>query len=302
MKMKYPKMIMNPAAVIPAILLCLAHLFSASVSAQGLAAPDAEVEKIGSGYIFTEGPAADSEGNVYFSDIPGQRVHKWNHGDGSIALWREDSGGTNGNFFDKDGNLISCEGSARRVTRVTPEGEVTVLAETFNGKKFNSPNDCWVDPKGGIYFTDPRYGGRDNMELDGEHAYYIKPGGEIILVTDDLTRPNGIIGTPDGKTLYIADHGDDRTWVYEIQDDGTLANKKLFCAQGSDGVSLDEKGNLYLTSDRVSIYNSNGILIDAINVPLVPANVTFAGPDRNILFITARTSVFKIQMRVKGAY
>jgi L-ascorbate metabolism protein UlaG (beta-lactamase superfamily) len=184
---------------------------------------------------------------------------------------------------------------------IDTKGNVTVLAHSYQGKKFNSLNDLWIDPNGGVYFTDPRYGPRDNMEQDGEHVYYLSPDRKrLIRVISDMVRPNGVIGTPDGKRLYVADHGGKKTFVYDINKDGTLSNKTLFAEEGSDGMTIDNEGNIYLTTKVVAVYNKKGQKIEEIQVPEQPANVTFGSKDKQTLFITARTSLYSIKMRVKG--
>jgi gluconolactonase len=284
--------------------IVLAAVLAAVCVAQdtGVVAPGAEVKKLAGDFRFTEGPAADAEGDVYFSDIPNSRIHKWSVGDGALRTFREDSGGANGLYFDKDGNLLACEGRGRRLVSITPEGEVTVLADEYEGKQFNSLNDLWIDPNGGVYFTDPRYGNRDGMEQDGEHVYYLTPDRKkVIRVIDDMVRPNGVIGTPNGKRLYVTDHGGGKTFRYTIDEDGTLSNKRLFCEEGSDGMTLDQRGNVYLTTDVVALYNRKGQRIAEIKVPERPANVTFGGPGNKTLFVTARTSLYSIEMNVRGA-
>ena len=187
------------------------------------------------------------------------------------------------------------------MTRISMEGKVTVLADDYQGKKLNSPNDLWIDSKGGVYFTDPRYGGEDDLQQDGFHVYYIKPGGgEVVRVIDDLAKPNGVIGTNDGKQLYVADPGAGKTYVYEIHDDGGLANRKLAAPEGSDGMTLDERGNLYLTRAGVEVYSPDGKKIASLAIPERPANVTFGGKKRRTLFITARTAFYSLEMKVRG--
>jgi sugar lactone lactonase YvrE/N-acetylneuraminic acid mutarotase len=270
-------------------------------SASSLIAPGDSVRKLAGGFNFTEGPASDLRGNVYFSDIPNNRIHMWSVR-GKLSTFLENSQGANGLAFDREGNLLACQSRGRSLVSIDPEGSVDRLAGEYMGKKFNSPNDLWIDPKGGVYFTDPRYGNRDNMELDGEHVYYFAPDrSRIIRVIDDLVRPNGIIGTPDGKMLYVADHGADRTFRYLIHPDGTLSGKSLFAPSGSDGVTLDEQGNLYLTSDAVLIYASDGTLLERILIPERPANLCFGGSDGKTLFITARTSLYAVRMKVSAA-
>jgi len=261
---------------------------------------EAKVQKLAGGFKFTEGPAADNKGNIFFTDIPNNRIHKWSL-DGNLSTFIENSGGANGLFFDRDGNLLACEMGNGRLVSINLQGKVTVLADSYRNKRFNSLNDLWIDPSGGIYFTDPRYGRRDNLPQDGEHVYYLagdkrKP----VRVIDDMVRPNGVIGTPDGKKLYVADQGGEKTFVYKINADGTLSDKKLFAKQGSDGVTIDNEGNVYLTGEGVSVYNSAGEKIETIKVTERPSNICFGGKDKQRLFITARTSLYWLQMRVKG--
>ena len=260
---------------------------------------DAEMQQLASEFRFTEGPAPDEAGNVYFSDIPNNQIFLWSLED-ELTVFMENSGGANGLYIDDDGYIIACQGNARRLVSISPTGEVSVIVDEYNGKKFNSPNDLWVAPNGGIYFTDPRYGNRDNMEM-GEHVYYVSPDREnIIRVIDDLTRPNGVIGTPNGEVLYVADQGAKETYQYLIEDDGTLTQKTKFIESGSDGMTLDEQGNVYLTSGAVKVYNSIGTQIATINVPESPANVCFGGENHDELYITARTSLYMIPMKTHG--
>jgi len=283
------------------VLLILAGAMVCNVAGASVVADGAKVEKLAGGFAFTEGPAADAQGNVYFSDIPNNRIHKWSL-DGKLSTFHENSGGANGLYFDKDGNLLACEGGGRRLVSIDPKGNVTVLIDKYKGKKFNSLNDLWIDPKGGVYFTDPRYGNRDGMEQDGEHVYYLPPDRKkLIRVIDDMVRPNGVIGTPDGWTLYVTDHGGGKTFAYKINLDGTLSGKKLIATEGSDGMTIDNEGNIYLTTAGVAVYDKQGNKIEMIDVPERPANVCFGGSDNQTLFITARTSLYSVKMRVKGA-
>jgi len=267
---------------------------------ESLVAPGGKVEKLADKFLFTEGPAADKDGNVFFSDIPTNRTLRWST-DGKLTTFRTETGGANGLYFDAKGNLISCEGMARRLTSVAPDGKVTVLADSYGGKKLNSPNDLWVDPQGGIYFTDPRYGNMAGMEQAGFYVFYLPPGGkDLVRVVDDLVKPNGVLGTPDGKQLFVADGSGNKTYVYKIQADGKLSDKKVFAEHGSDGLTRDEKGNVYLTGKGVVVFNPEGKQIESIEVPEGPANVAFGGPDKKTLFITARTGFYSVPMRVRG--
>lgn len=263
------------------------------------------VVRLADGMKFTEGPAADGKGNVYFSDIPANRIMKW---DGkALSVWMENSEGANGLKFDRDGLLVACQGGGRRVVRIAADHKITVVADAYEGKKLNSPNDLAIDAKGGIYFTDPRYGKRDGMELDKEGVYYVPPGGgKAIRVADDLTRPNGI--HIDGGRIYVADPGARKTYVYGMNADGTLKDKKEFAPNGSDGLKVDERGNVYLTANgKVLIYGRDGAELGFLEMPEVevggrkvregPANLVFDG---KTLFITARTGFYSAPMKVAG--
>jgi len=281
-------------------VLAVALLSAALCQADTLIADGATVQKLAGGFKFTEGPATDTTGNILFTDIPNNRIHGWSL-NGKLSTFREDSRGANGLFFGKHGHVLACEGGGRRLVSIAPDGTLTVLADSYNHKPFNSLNDLWIHPSGRIYFTDPRYGNRDGMEQDGEHVYSLSPDRKTVTrVISDMVRPNGLIGTPDGKTLYVADNGGRKTFVYAIQEDGSLAHKKLFAPEGSDGMTIDQQGNIYLTTRAVRIYNPKGTLIETIQVPEGPPNVCFGGKDRTTLFITARTSLYSVQMKVKG--
>jgi len=281
-------------------LLLLVAITGYGSERESVVAPGAQVKKLAGGFSFTEGPASDIAGNIFFTDIPNNRIHKWSL-DGKLTISRRNSGGANGLFFDKSGNLLACEGGGRRLVSINSQGEAEVLADEYQGKKFNSLNDLWIDPKGGIYFTDPRYGRRDDMQQGGEHVYYLTPGRkQIKRVIDDMIRPNGVIGTPDGRILYVTDHGGGKTFRYTINQDGTLSNKKLFAPEGSDGMTIDNQGNVYLTRGGVTVYNKNGEKVEVIKIPEGPANVCFGGKDKKTLFITARTSLYSVCMRVSG--
>lgn len=254
-----------------------------------------QIEQLGTGFRFTEGPALSAGGSVYFTDIPNNRIHYWNPEEG-IQLFREQSGGANGLLFDIDDNLYLCEGGNRQLSMLSPAGEYRVLADQFQSKALNSPNDLWIDPAGGIYFTDPRYGKKDNLEQDGEHVYYLEPSGELRRVANDLVRPNGIVGTPDGTTLYIADHGGQITYRYTITSPGILGERSVFAKQASDGMAIDQEGNLYLTDDAVDVYHPDGTRINSIELPERPANVAVIGENPTTLFVTARKSVYRVTL------
>lgn len=278
-----------------------------SAKKSNIVAEGAKVEKLAGNFSFTEGPACDVEGNIFFTDQPNNKIYKWSV-DGKLSIFHDSPGRANGLYFDKKGNLIACADLNNELWSIDPKGNVTILVKDYKGKKLNGPNDAWIDPKGGIYFTDPfykrPYWNRGPMEQDGQHVYYLSPDRRtLIRVTDDLLQPNGIIGTPDGKLLYVADIGDSKTYAYKANADGTLADKKLFCSMGSDGMTIDNEGNIYLTGKGVTVFNAEGKQIEHIDVPEDwTANVTFGGKDKHTLFITAQKSLFSLQMHVKGAY
>ena len=284
------------------ILLFLAAAAWPSVgSAANLVAPGTKPVKLAGGFKFTEGPAVAANGDVYFTDIPNNRIHKWSVADGKLSTFAEETKGANGLFFAEDGSLYACQGLAKRVAAYTADGSgSSSLAKRHDGKKFNKPNDLWIDGKGGVYFSDPNYGNTEHTQ-DGEHVYYIPPGGEVIRVADGFKRPNGLVGTPDDSTLYIADIGDKKIYRYAIQSDGTLKDKKLFCESGSDGMTLDRQGNVYLTAGSVKVFDPKGGQIANLKFPESPANVVFGGKDRKTLYVTARTGFYSLEMAVSGA-
>jgi gluconolactonase len=283
----------------------LVAIKTGSAKKASIIAAGAKVKKLVGGFKFTEGPAVDARGNVFFTDQPNNRIHKWSV-DGKLSIFHEKPGRANGLYFDKKGNLLACADLNNQLWSIGPRGKVTVLVKAYKGKKLNGPNDLWLDRKGGIYFTDPfykrPYWNRGPMEQDGQHVYYLYPNRrKLIRVTDDLVTPNGIIGMPDGRKLYVADLGARKTYVYNINADGTLSNKKLFCSMGSDGMTIDNEDNVYLTGKGVTVFDSAGQKTEHIDIPAGwTANVCFGAEDGHTLFITAQTSLYSLRMRVKG--
>lgn len=263
-----------------------------------------EIEQLATDFKFTEGPAVDDEGNVYFTDIPENKIYIWTIQD-SLKIFREDSNAANGLYFDEDQNLWACEGGEAQITLTTPEGDYSVITSEYDGQEFNRTNDIWVNPQGGAYFTDPKYGpDQDQLPQGSMQVYYITADQKSVnRVTEDLVKPNGLIGTPDGKMLYITDPGAEKTYQYVIDSEGTLSDKKLFLELGGDGMTIDKQGNIYLTTSgksQVDIFSPEAELLKSITVPEQPSNVTFGGEDLNQLFITARTSIYRVGLNRKG--
>ncbi len=270
---------------------------------------NAELVKVSSDFKFTEGPAIHRNGDVYFTDQPNNTIVRWSATRDATSIWMEDAGRSNGMFFDRMGKLITCADEHNQIWEIDDKGNKRVLIENYKGKLLNGPNDLWIAPNGGIYITDPLYK-RDywerdpEMQQDGEHLYYLSPDRlQFFRVDETLNKPNGIIGTPDGKKLYVADIGADKTYVYDMEEDGYLTNRQLFVEMGSDGMAIDNKGNVYLTGKGVTVFNRKGDKIAHIPVDESwTANVVFGGTDRKTLFITAMGSVYTLKMKVRGVY
>jgi gluconolactonase len=256
-------------------------------------------------FSFTEGASVDKKGNVFFTDQNNNKIWEYST-DGKLSVFLDSAGRSNGMYFDKKGNLVTCADEHEQLWSISPDKKVKVLLKDYQGHLMNGPNDIWIDNKGGIYITDPYYQRpwwtRTKSDLDGQKVYYVPKGKDQPIIVDaDLKQPNGIVGTPDGKYLYVADIGDNKTYKYTINKNGTLSDRKLFVEQGSDGMTLDEKGNVYLTGKGVTIYSPEGKKIShiSINEPWT-ANLCFGGKDKDVLFITASTAIYTMKMNVKG--
>jgi len=276
------------------------------LAADSPVATGAKPVKLSGAFKFTEGPAVDADGNVYFTDQPNDRIHIWS-ADGKLSTFLEPAGRSNGLCFDNDGALWACADEKNELWKIDVKTKkVTVVLKDHGGKLLNGPNDLWVRPDGGIYFTDPfykrDYWKRGAQEQDKRALYFLSAKCKLARVDDDFGQPNGIVGTPDGKTLYVADIGKSKTYRYEIQDDGTLKNRQLFCESGSDGMTLDDAGNVYLTGKGVLIFDKDGKKIDtiAIDEPWT-ANVCFGGKAMKTLFVTAGKSLYSVEMTTRGA-
>jgi gluconolactonase len=265
-----------------------------------------QAELVGDGFKFTEGPTVDSQGNVYFTDQPNDRIVRWTV-DGKLSDFLKPAGRSNGMYFAPDGKLLACADEKNELWEIDSLGQHKVLLRDFEGNKLNGPNDLWVDRNGSIYFTDPYYQRpwweHNKPPQRKQSVYRADPdGSNLICVDDALVQPNGIIGDSDKKLLYVADIGDKKTYRYKISNDGQLLDRQVFCRQGSDGMTIDSQGNVFLTgSAGVYVYNSDGELIETIAVPKPwTANVCLGGNDRKTLFITASDSVFKVPVRYAG--
>jgi gluconolactonase len=293
------------------LLILLVITLSLNLPAQDQAlnsiiADGAKLEKIAEGFSFTEGPTADKKGNVYFTDQPNNKILVWNEKTG-ITTFMEPCGRSNGMAFDRKGNLWTCADDKGELWMITPEKKVEIISTSFDSHRYNGPNDVWIAPDGGLYFSDPfyvrNYWEHKTMTQEKQCVYYLKPDHKtVIRVAEELLQPNGVIGTPDGKMLYIADMQGRKTWSYSINPDGTLSDKKLFCEMGSDGLTIDMDGNLYLVGRGVTVFDRSGKKIGNIPVPEGwTANICFGGKDFKSLFITASKGLYRIRMKVKGA-
>ena len=273
-----------------------------SVKSQSIVNNGAEIQLVSDQFSFTEGPAADSFGNVYFTDQPNDKIYFWNWKTNKVEEFIDKTGRANGTYFDEKDNLITCSDESGEIWKINENGVAEILTTNFEGKRLNGPNDLWLDNDGGIYFTDPLYV-RDywknfKQEIFDKNLYYRNSEGKITKL-DTFTQPNGIVGSLKFKKLYVSDIDANKTYVYDIAGAGKLTNKKLFCNLGSDGMTLDNLGNLYITGNGVTVFNSKGEQIHHIAVPEKwTANVTFGGENFSTLFITASKSVYTLKMNV----
>ena len=276
-----------------------------SFDMDSLIAPLSMPRLISRQFSFTEGSSVDRHGNVFFTDQPNNKIWKYST-EGQLTVFLDSAGRSNGTYFDQKGNLLTCADEHDQLWSISPDKKITVLVKDFEGHRLNGPNDLWIDRGGNIYFTDPyyqrSYWDRTTPDIAGEKVYYLAKGKTApVVAADSLIRPNGIVGTPDGNYLYVTDAADHKTYKYKISKKGTLTDRQLFAAQGSDGMTLDEHGNLYLTGNGVTVYDPSGKKIAHIPIPEKwTSNLCFAGKDRKTLFITASETIYVLPMRVKG--
>ena len=295
-----------------------------------LVATGARITELGTGFGFTEGPAKDKNGNIFFTDQPNDKIHKWSVADNKVSTFVTVCGRSNGMAFDKDGNLITCADYKGELRKYKPDGTFEILVKDYNGKLLNGPNDVWINPiTGGMYITDPIFPRgywdagdprqqpwepkRSEQAATGKggHVYYLAPGAKTLTRVTTMAEweadswPNGVVGTPDGKKLYVnkwAGNNRGGTWVFDVNADGTLTNIKKFTAMGGDGMAMDEKGNVYISNGfGITAFNPSGNRI--LNIPIAGAtNCSFAGADNKTLFITGPTNAINsVKMNVKGS-
>lgn len=297
------------------VYLTLFMLASSGASAQAITsgaaaqtalfAPGDTPRLVSRQFAFTEGASVDRKGNVFFTDQPNNRIWKYDL-DGRLSLFMDSAGRSNGMYFDRHGNLVTCADEIDELWSISPRKKVTVLLHDLHGLRLNGPNDLWIDARGGIYFTDPYYQrdywNRSRPDLEAQSVYYLAPGAtQPVVVDSTLRKPNGIVGTPDGRWLYVADIAAGKTYRYAIQPDGSLSDRQLFVSMGSDGMTLDEQGNVYLTGKGVFVFNPAGVQVAHIPVPEDwTANLCFGGRGKRTLFITASKGVYVLPMNVAG--
>lgn len=264
-------------------------------------AESGSAERIASGFEFTEGPVWHPDGFLLFSDIPANRIVKWT-GPDKIETFRQPSGNSNGLTFDREGRFIACEHGNRRVSRTEADGKVIALAEKYQDKRLNSPNDVVVKSDGSVYFTDPPYGIQSaQKELPFNGVFRLSPEGKLTLLVGDFERPNGLAFSPDEKTLYIADTAKGHVRAFDVLPDGTLKGSRVFAeTPGPDGMKVDTQGNLYVTSNGVAVFDAKGKRLGEIKVAERPANCSFGDADNKTLYITARTGLYKVRLKVPG--
>ncbi len=264
--------------------------------------PTGAIHAVRSGFVFTEGPAVDARGDIYFTDVRANRIYKVST-DGEISTFLEDTEGANGLMFGGDGRLFACQGTAKRIVAIdVASKKLTTVAEGFEGRPFERPNDLVVDRNGGVYFTDP----------SASSVYHAGANGGVARLVDDLPRPNGVLLSPDEATLYVLPSGSPDVMAYPVEAPGKIGRGRVLCrleqapngqARGGDGLTVDETGNLYLTQPglgTIQVVSPSGETLGLIRFPEAPSNCCFGGPDLQTLYVTARTSIYAAPMRAKG--
>ncbi len=265
---------------------------------------DRQIDRVAGGFRFTEGPAWSREGFLLFSDVPNDKIMKYVPGE-KPTVFRENSNGANGNAFDAQGRLYSCESRTRRVVRMDKKADIQVLADKWEGKRLNAPNDIVIRKDGHVYFTDPAFGNQaDTRDLDFYGVYHITPKGELRLIAKPAGRPNGIAFSHNGRVLYVANSDEHNVRAYDVDRSGEVSNERVLISGVDgvpDGIRVDEKGDIYVTANGIAIYDPQGKLTEKIELAETPANCAFGDSDLETLYITARTSLYRVRRNVKGA-
>jgi gluconolactonase len=276
-------------------------LLAGSIAAQDF--DNIRIDRVAAGYAFAEGPAWSPMGFLIFGDVPNNKLLQFMAGQ-AASVFRENSNGATGNRFDTQGRLYSCESHTRRVTRTDKKGKVEVLADRWQGQRFNAPNDLAIRKEGDVYFTDPAFGNQqDTRELDFFGVYHISRKGELEVIAKPKGRPNGIALAPDGRTLYVSNSDERNVRAYDLDKSGSASNERTLISgiEGvPDGVCIDEKGNLYVAANQIQVYSPEGKRIGMVPTEETPSNCAFGDPDLASLYITARTSVYRARLDVKG--
>ncbi len=295
-------------SILFAIILTLSCAAEEKFSIPGIG-PVSTIKKVQGDFQFAEGPSSDMQGNLYFSDVAGNKIYKMDK-DGEISVFLEPSGHANGLMFESNDKLIVCQMDGQLVSINPTTKKITVLTDKYNGIRYNAPNDLVVDKTGGVYFTDPLFRAPQPLPQKKQAVYYRNSEGEVTLLLDNLKSPNGIILSPNEKTLYVIPSMQKDMWAYPVISPGKLGEGRVFCEltqaegrdnSGGDGVTIDTKGNLYITSNLgIQVFNGEGKLLGTVKFPEQPANVTFGGPEMKTLYVTARTSLYSAEMEIKG--
>jgi gluconolactonase len=285
-----------------AVITLIGILLACTAHAQDFS--DIRVETIARDLHYAEGPVWSLEGFLLFSDTVNDRIHKWVPGKG-VSEFASRAGGANGNAYDEQGRLYTCEFRDRRVTRTSKNGKLDVLASRYEGKRLNAPNDIVVRRDGNVYFTDPAFGNQqDSRELDFYAVFRITTKGELEALAKWNTRPNGIALSPNGRVLYVADSDRRSVLAFDLDRAGAASNQRVFLPKVEGvpgGLRTDEKGNLYVAGRYLSVYSPRGELLKDIHLSQSPSNLAFGDPDFSTLYVTARSSVYRIRIGVKGA-